>query len=229
MNNYYVYQLIDPRTNNPFYIGEGKEKRAWSHLTFTSGCNNPHKDRVIRKIHELGLEVIVEIIYNNLTKQNSRLLEEQLIEKIGLDNLTNITSNAYPPILHGPDNGFYHKTHTEEVKKKCGDVNRGKDLKTKEGKESISKSMKDRWADPIQRENQIQFLKNRKGEKRSAMAKESYKKSAAQRDANMSPEERSQRTNRGAETKKIKYAGLRRQRYVDDTGKMRFRWIPSTD
>lgn len=229
MNNYYVYQLIDPRTNKPFYVGEGKEKRAWSHLTFTSGCNNPHKDRIIQKIHKLGLEVIVEIIYDNLTKDRSRLLEEQLIEKIGLDNLTNITSNANPPILRGSDNGFYHKTHTEEVKRKCGDVNRGKDLKTKEGKESISKSMKDRWADPIQRENQIQFLKNRKGEKRSEKAKESYKQSAAKRNANMTPEQRSHRSKQGAETKKIKYAGLRRQRYVDDTGKIRFRWIPSID
>lgn len=26
MNIYYVYQLIDPRNNQPFYVGEGKEK-----------------------------------------------------------------------------------------------------------------------------------------------------------------------------------------------------------
>ena len=67
------------------------------------------KMKTIQKIHKLGLEVIVEIIYDNLTKDRSRLLEEQLIEKIGLDNLTNITSNANPPILRGSDNGFYQK------------------------------------------------------------------------------------------------------------------------
>jgi hypothetical protein len=49
MNKHYVYQLVDPRTNKPFYIGEGKEQRAWSHLAFKSGCVNPHKDRIIKK------------------------------------------------------------------------------------------------------------------------------------------------------------------------------------
>ena len=62
MNIYNVYQLIDPRSNTVFYVGEGKEDRAYSHLKFRSGCNNPHKDRVIRKIQSLGLEVEVKIV-----------------------------------------------------------------------------------------------------------------------------------------------------------------------
>ena len=229
MNIYYVYQLIDPRNNKPFYIGEGKNQRAWSHQKFTSGCNNPHKDRIIRKIQKSGLEVIVKIIYNELTKQQSIQFEEQLIEEIGIDNLTNICKNANPPILIGTDNGFYGKTHTAENKKKCGNVNRGRDIKTIEGKESISAAMKARWQDPLLRENQINKLKARNGEKRSLEARESYKKSAAIRNSNMTPEQRSARTLAGAATKKIKYAGLRRQGYVDEQGKKRFRWIPSTD
>ena len=229
MSNYYVYQLIDPRTGLPFYIGEGKGKRARSHLTFTSGCNNPHKDRVIRKIQALRLEVIVNLVKINLIKEESIRYESQLIEEIGLDNLTNICPNANPPILIGTDNGFYGKTHTAENKKKCGNVNRGRDIKTIEGKESISAAMKARWQDPLLRENQINKLKARKGEKRSLEARESYKKSAAIRNSNMTPEQRSARTLAGAATKKIKYAGLRRQGYVDEQGKKRFRWIPSTD
>lgn len=229
MNNYYVYQLVDPRTNLPFYIGEGKEKRAWSHLSFNSGCVNPHKDRVIRKIQSQGLEVIVEFLFTNLSKSESILLEEETIKTIGLNNLTNITQNANPPILYGADNGFYNKTHTEENKKKCGDANRGKNIKTEAGIESISQAMKDRWKDPIQREKQIQSLKNRKGEKRSDVAKESYKKAAATRNSNMTPEQRSARSKSGADTKKIKYEGFKRQRYIDDNRRIRFRWIPCTD
>jgi len=229
MNNCYVYQLIDPRDNLPFYIGEGKGKRAWSHLTFTSGCNNPHKDRVIRKIQALGLEVIVKLIKTDLTKEESVRYESQLIEEIGLDNLTNICSNANPPILIGEKNGFYGKTHSDDNKKKCGDANRGRNNKTEAGTESISMAMKARWQDPLLRENQINKLKARKGEKRSLVAKESYKKSAALRDASMTPEQRSARTLAGAATKKIKYAGQRRQAYIDEQGKKRFRWIPATD
>jgi hypothetical protein len=229
MNNYYVYQLIDPRNNTPFYVGEGKNDRAWSHLRFKSGCNNPHKDRIIQKIHDLGLEVIVKIIYKDLSKAESIQLEETLIAEIGIDNLSNICANANPPILTGNANGFYGKTHTADNKKKCGDANRGKNTKTEIGTKAISDAMKLRWQDPKSRENQINALKSRKGEKRSAEAKESYKKSAALRDAKMTAEQRSARTLAGVETKKIKYAGLKRQAYFDDTGKKRFRYVPATE
>jgi hypothetical protein len=229
MNNYYVYQLVDPRTNRPFYVGEGKGTRAWSHLTFNSGCDNPHKDRIIKKIQALGLTVIVKFVKTDLIKEESIRYEAQLIEKIGLDNLTNICANANPPILVGEKNGFYGKTHSDDNKKKCGDANRGRNNKTAAGAESISLAMKARWQDPVLRENQINNLKARKGEKRSLKAKESYRKSAAVRNANMTPEQRSARTLAGVATKKIKYAGLRRQSYIDEQGRKRFRWIPATD
>ena len=229
MNNYYVYQLIDPRLGKPFYVGEGKNQRAWSHQKFTSGCNNPHKDRVIRKIQSLGLEVGVELIATNLTKPQSIQFEAQLIEKIGIENLTNICKNANPPILTGEQNGFYGKTHTDDNKKKCGDANRGRNNKTVVGTESISNSMKERWQDPALRENQIKALRSRRGEKRSLEAIESYKKSAALRNAKMTPEQRSARTLAGNETKKIKYAGLKRKSYIDNDGKKRFKWIPAID
>jgi len=229
MNNYYIYQLIDPRLGKPFYVGEGKNQRAWSHQKFTSGCNNPHKDRVIRKIQSLGLEVGVELIATNLTKPQSIQFEAQLIEKIGIENLTNICKNANPPILTGEQNGFYGKTHTDDNKKKCGDANRGRNNKTVVGTQSISNSMKERWQDPALRENQIKALRSRHGEKRSLEAIESYKKSAALRNAKMTPEQRSARTLAGNETKKIKYAGLKRKSYIDNDGKKRFKWIPAID
>lgn len=228
MNHHYVYQLIDPRNNKPFYIGEGKGSRAYSHLLFKSGCNNPHKDRIIKKIHDAGLEVIVEIIKDGLTKSESISLEEQVIDAIGIENLSNICKNANPPVLSGSLNGFYGKTHSTETKIKLGDVNRGKDIKTLEGKKSISGAMKARWKDPAQRQNQINALKARKGEKRSSAAIESYKKSAALRNEKMTPEARSARSKAASATRKIKYAGLRRQRYIDETGKMRFRYVPAS-
>ena len=228
MNIYYVYQLIDPRNNKPFYIGEGKGERASSHLSFNSGCRNPHKDRIIRKIQSLGLEVIVSIVHTNLTKEQSISFEEKLIEEIGLENLTNICANANPPVLRGERNGFYGKTHTPETKKILGDVNRGKDLKSQKGKDTIRQSMIDRWKDPTQRQKQIEVLKRRKGEKRSERAREIYRQVAAIRDQKMTAEERSNRSKKGAETKKVKYAGMKRQGYVDELGNKRFRYVPCT-
>lgn len=226
MNSYYVYQLIDPRSGSPFYIGKGARKRAWSHLEFKSGCDNPHKDRIIKKIRSQGLEPVIDYIHQDLTEDEAYDLEEELIETIGLENLSNICKDRRPPICIGKKNGFFGKTHTYETKKRLGAINRGKDLKSAEGKKAIADRQRELWADPDERAKKIEKLKSRKGEKRSPEAIQSYRNSAAERNARMTPEERSARTIAGVETKKKKYAGLRRKKYIDEEGKTRFRWIP---
>lgn len=102
MTTYYVYQLVNPRNGKPFYIGKGTGNRAWSHVSFQDGNNNPYKDRFIAKILSEGLEPGVEIIHNNITcEEQAYDLEEQLIRSIGLGNLTNICENARPPSRKG--------------------------------------------------------------------------------------------------------------------------------
>lgn len=231
-NIYYVYTLIDPRSNRIFYVGEGKGKRAWSHQVFKSCTNNPHKDRVIQKIHSSGLEVIVKIIKENLTKAQSVEYESLLIEEIGLENLTNICKDANPPVLCGSSNGFYGKTHTAETKVKLGLVNKGKDIKTAEGKESIRQSMINRWIDPNQRRNQIEALKKRKGEKRSKEAIEAYKKAATERESNMTDEQKQARKLallKSIEASKASHVGMKRKSYIDEDGRRRFKWIPCAE
>jgi hypothetical protein len=227
MNTYYVYQLIDPRNNLPFYIGQGKGNRAWSHLSFKSGCNNPHKDRIIKKIQKNRLDVKVEIVKENLTKLEAIGYEAFLIEKIGLSKLSNICKNANPPILIGEQNGFYGKTHSDEIKKKLGNVNKGKDLKSIQGKKSIGDALKARWNDPIERKKLLEVHYSRKGEKRSLEAIESYKISARLRNLKMTAKQRSDRSRAGAATVKIKYAGMKKKCYFNNEGKKRFKWIPA--
>jgi len=101
VNIYYVYQLIDPRNNKPFYIGKGKGNRAYSHNQFKDGNENPYKDRVIRRLHEQGLEPIVEIVNYFNDEQQAYDYEEHLTESIGLDNLTNMVVGARPPSKKG--------------------------------------------------------------------------------------------------------------------------------
>jgi hypothetical protein len=225
MNIYYVYQLIDPRTNLPFYIGQGKGNRAQSHMKFTSRCNNPHKDRTIRKIHRLGLEVIIQKVKEFLTKDEAVSLEMQMIREIGLAQLTNICEDANPPILLGKNNGFYGKTHTNENKILQGNGNRGQDLKTPAGKLAISAAMATQWADPAYRQERIAMLKSRKGEKRSQSAIGAYKVAAKARDESMTPEQRSGRAKKAAATRKLKYAGKVRKAYIDEDGSRRFKYV----
>lgn len=163
---YYVYTLTDPRDDTIFYVGQGKGDRAYTHQEFKDGCNNRHKDRVIRKILACNKQVKVDFLETDLTKDQAILLETQTIEQIGLDNLTNICVGNNPPVKYGLDNNTHKRTLTEDQRKKIGDANRGKDTKSQSGKKSIGDAMRKRWQDPEFRAKMAALAAARKGEKR---------------------------------------------------------------
>lgn len=98
---YYVYQLLDPDTNSPFYIGKGSGNRAWSHNLFKDGNENPYKDRYIKKLHSQNQEPIVQILKYFDDEKLAYQYEELITESIGLENLTNLVVGARPPSKKG--------------------------------------------------------------------------------------------------------------------------------
>lgn len=94
---YYVYQLLDPITSKPFYIGKGTGDRAWTHNDFKDGNGNLYKDRYIRKLHQHGLTPTVDIVKYFINEEDAYSFEEQLTESIGLENLTNLVPGSRPP------------------------------------------------------------------------------------------------------------------------------------
>lgn len=107
---YYVYQLLDPVSKLPFYIGKGSGDRAWTHNEFKDGNENPHKDRYIRKLHNQNLEPIVDIVKYFDNETDAYVFEEFLTESIGLENLTNLVIGARPP----SKKGWHPSTNTLE-------------------------------------------------------------------------------------------------------------------
>lgn len=95
---YYVYELIDPRSNQPFYVGKGKNDRMYQHIEEAkrkiSKTSNKLKINKIRKILNSGYkDVIYNKVIENITSDEALLYEQFIISwyrnlKINLCNLT---------------------------------------------------------------------------------------------------------------------------------------------
>ena len=119
---FYVYSLIDPRNNKPFYIGKGSGDRVLTHQKFKSSCNNHHKDAVIKKILTEFNSIPYKILKEFDNELDAYLFEEKVIAQIGLKNLTNICDSNRPPTQKG-------KIRTAKT------VNKIKENSKKQGKE----------------------------------------------------------------------------------------------
>ncbi|HET7116084.1 MAG TPA: hypothetical protein VFI29_06320 [Hanamia sp.] len=84
MKEYYVYGLIDPRTNLIFYIGKGKGKRVLQHFKEKLRVqSNTEKLQIIEEIQKAGLEADHIIISENLNEASALLLERLLVYRFG--------------------------------------------------------------------------------------------------------------------------------------------------
>lgn len=94
---YYVYLLIDPRTNKTFYVGKGHGNRINHHLIGALEENLDEKEKVktIRSIQSLGLEVGLVILRHGLTEKEAYEIECAMIDFIGVKHLTNLVKGHH--------------------------------------------------------------------------------------------------------------------------------------
>lgn len=130
MMDSYVYTLIDPRNNLPFYVGKGTWGRCYFHMweARNSEKQTPKLNK-IRKIERLGLSVRVCKVEQNVTDDMAKDLECLLIAEardIGIE-LTNLTD--------GGDGALGLKRTPEQIAKSRHEW-------TDEQKQKISESLK---------------------------------------------------------------------------------------
>lgn len=160
---FYVYALIDPRTDQPFYVGKGKHGND-RHLDHFTNAENRYLRYKIAYFKRANMEVPVRFIREFIEDEaDAYALEEEVISQYGRANidkggiLVNICKNRNPPSwsgrkqsqehihrriesykatcklngkksvsdvtkkkisigVSGKKNGFYGKTHSDEVK-----------------------------------------------------------------------------------------------------------------
>lgn len=100
LNGYYVYALIDPRTNEVFYIGKGSDNRVFAHESESSKVPESEKAKLkrIREIEESGAEVKRVLVNWGMTEDEAFFAESSLINVINYltkDSLTNIVAGHH--------------------------------------------------------------------------------------------------------------------------------------
>lgn len=80
MNNFYVYALVEPINNAPFYFGKGKEKRAYVHGR-PGDKHNKDKCNIINILKSLELKHKIVFVAENLTSEDALKLEKFCINE----------------------------------------------------------------------------------------------------------------------------------------------------
>lgn len=146
---YYVYALIDPRTDQPFYIGKGKvsNQRHLDHLKQVESSNR-HKDIRIKFLKENGYKIKTEILENNILDEDAAYkIEDYYILKYGRMNidpggiLTNICLGKKPPSWKGRKKSPDHIAKIVESYKRTVSI-RGRPPVSDETRRKLSERMK---------------------------------------------------------------------------------------
>lgn len=87
---YFVYDLIDPRTNKTFYVGKGQGDRPYQHERDALKGRQSRKCDLIRDILDSGNKVKVSIVQRFEFEEDAYEYEIERIAEFGLYNLTNV-------------------------------------------------------------------------------------------------------------------------------------------
>jgi len=96
---YYVYFLVDPITDRPFYIGKGCKKRMYQHVNEVKRNRIPNKNNrklgnKIKKILDAGHKIKYKKFLITENENEAFIREKELIAEIGLKNLCNLTEGG---------------------------------------------------------------------------------------------------------------------------------------
>lgn len=169
---YYVYELIDPVTGLPFYVGKGTNNRSNNHYSESEWWYNKRKAKKIKTLLENNLRYKVKKVFYTNNENTAYEYESNLIKKYGRKGfeengiLTNLTIDCRPPSRKGKPGTFKGKKHTNETKEKLREANR-KQFSDPLQIEIRRKKSKELWKDPEFRKRHSESRKNREATKPS--------------------------------------------------------------
>jgi hypothetical protein len=170
MNRFFVYALVDPRNQQPFYIGKGCGERPKKHLTETlEQTDNVRKFYKIQALREAGVEPTILKLKEDLSEVEAFQFEEEQIRYYGRKGLepdgilTNLVFDNQPPSRIG-------RKHSEATKLKISQSMTGKP-KSSEHRANIGAAKagenSPHWGQPVPEERKAKIRQGNLGKKRS--------------------------------------------------------------
>jgi hypothetical protein len=165
MKKYYVYEIINPNTNLPFYIGwtsRSAELRYREHIRETrTKVVNYEKVSVIKELLNIGVIPRFNIMYETFDKDASINKEIELIGKYKRIKDGGILTNI--------SKGGEHHTVSSEVKQKLSDLRKGKTYEELFG-ETKAADLKKNLSDKSKGSNNNMFGKTHTADARQKMS-----------------------------------------------------------
>ncbi len=85
---YYTYRYFDPDRSEFFYVGKGKDSRAFCHMREAiKGKKNTYFHNRLRKMHLKNIDPIIDFICKDVDEEFALFVEIEAIAKYGRKNL----------------------------------------------------------------------------------------------------------------------------------------------
>jgi hypothetical protein len=150
---YYVYMLLDPDDNKPFYVGKGLDNRVFNHLACALvdiDAFNAKYDK-IREVNQKGKAVKHIIVRHGLSEKEAYQIEASLIDAFNycLNNLSNKAGghNSIEKGLMTSDEikRLYNAQPLDQIGNDCIMININRKYKRGIGGQSIYQATKEIW------------------------------------------------------------------------------------
>lgn len=163
---YYVYMLLDPYNNKPFYIGKGIGNRVFNHLNCAlndTDTTNAKYDK-IREITKKGQTIKHIIVRHGLTENEAYQIEASLIDSLTycglfLSNKVGGHNSIEKGLMTSEEiKRLYNAEQLEKIGEDCILININKKYKRGIGGQSIYLTTKEIWTIRKNRLPQIKYV-----------------------------------------------------------------------
>lgn len=162
----YVYILVDPRTNRPFYVGRGVGNRVFQHenAVESNDAASTEKEAKIREIISSGSKVNHVIVRHGLSDREAAIVEASLIDFAALAkvNLTNIArgfhSDVYGAMSVVEVARRYSSEKLSELENHCAIININRSYSRSSSPTRIYDAVKEAWPIAASKVKEIRFV-----------------------------------------------------------------------